>query len=165
MDLATGYREISTAKTLELRSIFMLRHAIRYLAEHRLQLAKFVIVGLLTFGINFLFFHLFYGLFHWDYRIAVSVAYVLTVISHFLLHRIFTFSAAEQQMAHTAGKYLLMLAVNYGITLTVVGLAVEVAGWSPYIGVIASTAATASTSFFVMKYFVFKPKGALWRSS
>ena len=143
----------------------MFQHAIRYLIEHRIQLAKFVVVGIVTFGINFLFFHVFYGLFHWDYRIAVSLAYVITVISHFLLHRIFTFSAAEQQMVHNAGKYLLMLAVNYGITLTVVGFVVEVVGWSPYIGVIASTAATASTSFFVMKYFVFKSKRALWRSS
>jgi putative flippase GtrA len=49
-----------------------------------------------------------------------------------------------------------MLAVNYGITLSIVGLLVEVVKLSPYIGVIASTAATASTSFFVMKYFVFK---------
>lgn len=57
-------------------------------------------------------------------------------------------------MAHNAGKYLLMLAVNYGIILTVAGLVVEIVGWPPYIGVIASTAATASTSFFIMKYFV-----------
>jgi putative flippase GtrA len=144
--------------------VFMLRHALRYLAEHRIQLAKFVFVGIVTFGINFLFFHLFYGLLHWDYRIAVSLAYVITVSCHFLLHRIITFSAAEQQMVHNVGKYLLMLIVNYGITLTVVGLVVEVVGWSPYIGVIASTAATASTSFFVMKYFVFRSKRALWWS-
>ena len=74
----------------------MFQHVIRYLIEHRIQLMKFVVVGIVTFLINFLFFHLFYGLFHWDYRIAVSLAYVITVISHFLLHRIFTFSTAEQ---------------------------------------------------------------------
>jgi putative flippase GtrA len=137
----------------------MLQHALRYLAEHRIQLAKFVIVGFATFGINFLLFHLFYRvLFQWDYRIAVSMAYVITVMCHFSLHRIFTFRAAGQQIAHNAGKYLLMLAVNYGITLTVVWLAVEVARWSPYIAVIVSTAATASMSFFLMKYVVFNSK-------
>lgn len=136
--------------------ILTLRDALRYLTEHRLQLAKFLVVGLVTFGINFSFFHLFYGLIHWNYRIAVSLAYVITVISHFWLHRLFTFSAAEQQIIHNAGKYLLMLAVNYGTTLSIVVLLVEVVKLSPYIGVIASTAATASTSFFVMKYFVFK---------
>ena len=139
----------------------MLRYAIRYVAEHRAQLAKFVTVGFVTFGINFSFFHLFYGLFRWDYRIAVSLAYVITVISHFSLHRLFTFGAAEQQFVHNAGKYLLMLAVNYGITLAMVAFVVEIVALSPYIGVIASTAATASTSFFVMKYFVFKSTKAM----
>jgi putative flippase GtrA len=143
----------------------ILQRAMRYLAEHRTQIAKFVTVGLVTFGINFLFFHVFFGWFQWDYRVAVSLAYVITVISHFSLHLLFTFSAAEQQFVHNAGKYLLMLALNYGMTLAVVGLVVEVAKLSPYIGVIASTAATASMSFFVMKYFVFQSKGAMWRSS
>lgn len=141
--------------------ILTLPHALRYLIEHRLQLAKFVVVGLVTFGIYFSVFHLFYGLVHLNYRIAVSLAYVITVISHFWLHRLLTFSAAEQQIMHNAGKYLLMLGVNYGITLAIVGVVVEVAELSPYIGVIASTATTAWMSFFVMKYFVFKSKRAM----
>jgi putative flippase GtrA len=143
----------------------MLQQAIRYFAENRMQLAKFVIVGGVTFGINFFFFHLFYGLLHWDYRIAVSLSYVITVVCHFMLHRIFTFSAAEQEIAHNAGRYLLMLALNYGITLSVIWLSVEVVRLSPYIGVVASTGATASTSFLVMKYFVFKARKAMWPSS
>jgi putative flippase GtrA len=140
------------------------RHLQRYVAEHRLQLTKFAIVGFVTFGINFSFFHLFYGLLGLDYRIAVSLAYVITVISHFLLHRFFTFSAKEQYLMHNAGKYLLMLALNYAITMTVVWLVVEVVGISPYFGVVASSATTATVSFFVMKYFVFKAKGLLWWS-
>ena len=136
----------------------------RYLAEHRLQIVKFAVIGFLTLGINFISFHLFYGLFRLDYRIAVSLAYIVTVSCHFSLHRIFTFRATDQQIAHNAGKYLFMLIMNYGITLTVVWLVVEIVGWSPYVGVIASSAATASASFFIMKYFVFQSKGALWRS-
>ena len=141
------------------------RHLQRYVAEHRLQLTKFAIVGLVTFGIYISSFHLFYGLFSLDYKIAVSLAYLVTVICHFLLHRVFTFSAGEQYLMHNAGKYLLMLALNYAIAMTVVWLVVEVVGVSPYIGVVASTAATASASFFIMKYFVFRSKGILWWSS
>ena len=144
----------------------MLRYAIRYLVQYRIQLAKFVVVGVVTFAINFLSFHLFFDvLFQWDYRIAVSLAYVITVICHFSLHRIFTFKATEQQLGHNAAKYMIMLAVNYGITLTVVWLAVEVARSSPYIGVVASAATTASMSFFLMKYVVFRKKEGLWQTS
>lgn len=143
----------------------MLRHALRYLRDHRLQLTKFIIVGLVTFGINFFCFYVFYGLIHLHYKVAVSFAYVVTVISHFLLHRGFTFGAGEQRLTRNAGKYLLMLGLNYVLTLTVVWTVVEIVGASPYLGVIGATAATASSSFFVMKYFVFRTKGRLARSS
>lgn len=65
-------------------------------------------------------------------------------------------------MIHDAGKYLLMLAFNYVVTMTVVWLMVEVVKLIPYIGVIASPATTASASLFLMKYFVFRPKRLLW---
>ena len=166
MDVAASHCEIQTTKTLKIDPLtFVWRYAIRYISEHRLQLTKFVIVGFVTFAINFSSFHVFYGLFSLDYRVAVSLAYLVTVNCHFLLHRIFTFSAGEQYLIHNAGKYLLMLALNYVITMTVVWLVVELLEISPYIGVVASTAATASTSFFVMKYFVFRSKGILWWSS
>ncbi|MBI3774085.1 MAG: GtrA family protein [Gammaproteobacteria bacterium] len=142
-----------------------LRFGLCYLSEHRIQLVKFISVGLVTFGINFSFFHLFYGLLHLDYKIAVSFAYLITVASHFLLHRVFTFEAAGQHLGHNTGKYVVMLVLNYTITVMVAWFVVEVLRVSPYVGVIASTAATASTSFFLMKYFVFVSKGAVCQSS
>lgn len=143
----------------------MIRFTLRYILDHRWQLAKFIFVGLLTFGVNFLMFHVFYGLVQLDYRVSVSLAYVITVICHFLLHRFFTFDAAEQQLAHNVGRYLAMLGLNYALTIATAWFVVEVLGLSPYWVVIASTAVTACTSFFVMKYFVFVKSGALWRSS
>jgi putative flippase GtrA len=143
----------------------MIPFALQYIVVHRWQLAKFAFVGVVTFGVNFFMFHVFYGLAHLDYRVSVSLAYVLTVISHFVLHRFFTFNAAEQRLVHNASKYFAMLGLNYAITLTVVWVVVGVIGSSPYFGVIASTAATACTSFLVMKYFVFESKGILWLPS
>jgi putative flippase GtrA len=137
----------------------MVRLTLRYVLEHRRQLARFILVGAITFAINFLTFHLLYGVAKLDYRISVSLAYVITVISHFLLHRFFTFDAAEQQFVHNVGKYAAMLGLNYAITISMAWFVVEVLRLSPYFGVIASTLATASTSFFVMKYFVFRKSG------
>jgi putative flippase GtrA len=143
----------------------MIDFARKYIVAHRWQLAKFAFVGVVTFGINFLMFHVFYGLAHRDYRISVSLAYALTVICHFVLHRYFTFNAAGQQLIHNGSKYIAMLGLNYGMTVTVVWVVVAIMGSSPYFGVIASTAATACTSFLMMKYFVFGSKGILWVSS
>jgi putative flippase GtrA len=133
----------------------MLTRAFEYLVTHRLQLAKFVFVGLATFGIYISCFHFFYGLIQFDYKVAVSLAYAITVASHFLLHRFFTFAAGEQALIHHTWRYLLMLGLNYVLSISVVWVTVEVARISPYFGVVASTAVTAFTSFFVMKYFVF----------
>lgn len=143
----------------------MIRHALNYIVDHRRQLAKFIFVGFLTFGINFGIFHLFYALAQLDYRVSVSLAYVITVVCHFSLHRFFTFDAAAQQFVHNVGKYLGMLGLNYLITLSVAWFVVAVLRLSPYWGVVAATAVTACTSFFVLKYFVFGKSGVLWRSS
>jgi putative flippase GtrA len=134
----------------------MIRYALNYLVEHRTQIAKFISVGFLTFGINFSTFHVFFGVCNWNYRLAVSLAYIITVVSHFSLNRIFTFNANQQPFVHNLRRYLYMIAINYAITLSIMGLVVDLAGLSPYLGVVASTAATASSSFFLMKYFVFK---------
>jgi putative flippase GtrA len=157
MDLVAGNRQIPHAKNLA--AVFMIRHTLQYILDHRWQLAKFIFVGVLTFGINFLMFHLFYGVAQLDYRISVSIAYMITVICHFSLHRFFTFNAGEQTLAHNAGKYVAMLGLNYAITLSMAWFVVEALKVSPYWGVIASTLATAGTSFFVMKYFVFDKRG------
>lgn len=140
--------------------IVMLNHALRYIVEHRVQLFKFVCIGLITFGNNFLFFQVFYKQFHWDYRIAVSLAFVLTVILHFSLHRIITFNATGRQIMHHAGKYILMLGLNYVITMIIAWFVVEILRISPSLIVVGATAVTTVINFFLMKYFVFKAKGA-----
>lgn len=122
------------------------------------QLMKFAHVGFLLFGVNFLIFHLFYGLFHLDYRISISIAYATGVLLHFALHRKYTFRASSQQLAQTAGKYFLMLLLNYLLTLAVSWFVVEVGRLPPSFTVVASTTVTTGTGFFMMKYFVFLAK-------
>lgn len=138
----------------------MHRYVMRYVFTHRLQLTKFAFVGLATFGINFSCFHLFYGLIGLNYEAAVSIAYLVTVMSHFLLNRFFTFSAADQALVHHTWRYLLMLGLNYAISISIVWAAVELARVSPYLGIVASTGATACVSFLVMKHFVFEERKA-----
>ena len=138
----------------------MLRHARNFIFQHRLQLFKFGCIGLATFVMNVVCFQMFYSQFHWDYRIAVSLAFVITVILHFSLHRTVTFKATGQQMAHHAGKYILMLGFNYVITMIVAWFVVEVFRMSPSFIVVVATAVTMVINFFLMQYFVFKTKGA-----
>ncbi len=133
----------------------MIKYTLTFLKSHKIQLTKFVAVGLISFCVYFSFFHLCYGVARIDYKLAASLAYIITVISHFLLHRAFTFGARAQKMVHGIWKYLLMLAFNYLTMLTVMWIFVDIIEGSPYLAVIVSTAFTSLFNFFVMKYFVF----------
>ena len=133
----------------------MIKHTLKFLNSHKLQLTLFIVVGLLTFGINFGSFHFFYAIAQLDYKLAASIAYVIALVCHFGLHRTFTFRAAEQKVASSMWKYLIMLGLNYTILFIVMWFCVDIINSSPYIGLIASTGITAFTSFFMMKFFVF----------
>jgi len=136
----------------------MIKHTLTFLKSHKLQLIIFVAVGLISFAINLGSFHVFYAMAQLDYKLAASIAYVITLICHFLLHRTFTFRAVDQKVAHSAWKYLLMLGLNYTSLLVVMWFFVDIINGSPYIGLVSSTGITAFTSFFMMKYFVFNLK-------
>lgn len=133
----------------------MLNVALEYIVLHRTQLVVFIIIGFLTFGINFGSFHLFFGKFHLDYKLATSFAYVITLVSHFLLHRSFTFKASQQKIKNNIGKYFCMLFVNYMNALVTMWFLINILRESPYLGIVASTGTSAIISFFMMKYFVF----------
>ena len=128
-----------------------------YVNLHRHQIIKFSFIGVITFFINFLSFHFFYKECLFDYKISSTFAYLITVISHFTCHRMFTFKikGGGREIFHNVGKYFIMLGINYFITMIVMWIIVKLIHTSAYYGVVAATCATALLSFFMMKYFVF----------
>jgi len=98
---------------------------------------------------------LFYGKARLDYRIAVTCAYCITVIAHFMLNRSFTYRQKGGAVFPDTTKYLMMLFANYLITLSVTTVTVELLGLTPYYGIVSSVFVTAFSSFLLMKHFVF----------
>lgn len=124
------------------------------------EFLRFVAVGVATFFVNLGSLYFFLMIFGHDYRVAVSLAYAVTVLCHFLTNRIFTFKAQTQQMSRNAVLYALMLCVNYGSALTVSWLVIGLWAWPAYVAVICYTAANAMVSFLAMKFIVFRPPAA-----
>jgi putative flippase GtrA len=133
----------------------MLINTITYLTRHKWQLLRFAIVGIVTFTINFSMVWVFYGKAKLDYRIAVSFAYILTVITHFYMNRSFTFRQESDNAVFDVAKYSMLPMLNYVITLSVNTFTVEFLRLTPYFGIIFSTFFTSISSFIVMKHFVF----------
>ncbi len=133
----------------------MLTVIVSYVTANKWQLLRFSIVGLTTFALNFVLVWLFYGVVGLDYRIAVSIAYTLTIIAHFMLNRSFTYGLVGMPEIPSTIRYAFMLFVNYLILLGVTTATVELLGLTPYFGVIFSEFVTAFSSFLMMKHFVF----------
>jgi putative flippase GtrA len=122
------------------------------------QVARFGVVGVVTFALNYSLVWVFYGLFNLHYKTAVTLAYIITVFTHFMLNRIFTYNSAGSAIVSHMTKYGMMLGINYLITISVSVATVELLRLTPYHGVVFATFATAFSSFFLMKYFVFYRK-------
>jgi putative flippase GtrA len=126
-----------------------------YATTHRWQIMRFGLVGVTTFALNFFVVWLLFGKLELNYRMAVTCAYFLTVIVHFFLNRSFTYQKKNESVTPDTARYIVMLLINYLITLTVVSTTVDLIGLTPYYGIIFSVMFTAFSSFFLMKYFVF----------
>lgn len=88
---------------------------------------------------------------------AVSIAYAAAVLFHFFMNRRFAFRRHGSGLGTHAVRYLAMVAVNYGITLAVMELAVSGLLLSPYGGVVLATGATFLTGYLLSRFWVFRP--------
>jgi len=126
------------------------------LVEHIPAFSRFALVGATTAAVYFGVFALLHDMIGAAYQIAVSCGYVAGVAFHFVANRNLTFKDAGGHIPSQLAKYAVVAAVNYVITLVVVGIAVEGFGLSPYLGVLAAVATTTFTGYALFARWVFR---------
>jgi putative flippase GtrA len=136
----------------------LLRH---YFLKNLRFIFRFILVGCTTFCLNIFLTWIFYSRLNYDYKIAISFSYILTVAAHFLLNKFFTFNGIENNISGDGIRYLFMLIINYLITLAVSIVVVGILGFSPFISIPISTIFVAASSFLLMRHFVFVVRGSL----
>jgi len=128
-------------------------------SSHLHAFAKFALVGATTAAIYFFAMWLANTIFGFQYIAAVSLAYFISTVFHFLANKHFTFSAGHGLYGNQIARYSLLWFVNYLITIVVVGLCVEKLKFSPYIGVCVSVLITMFVGYVLGRYWVFNLKG------
>lgn len=123
--------------------------------KHATSFGLFLSVGAISALVNFLSFAFFWHTLGLHYQVAVTFAYILSVITHFTGNRHFTFKQANNALSSQISKYLVMVALNYCVTLFVMHTVVVTFHLSPYLGIIASIAATISTGYIMSRCWVF----------
>jgi len=126
--------------------------------KHKLSVFFFLTVGLLSALVNGFSFTFFWRVLAWDYRIAVSLAYILSVVAHFAGNRHFTFKNHQAPILQQLPRYLIMVSVNYAITLALAYFAVDILHYSPYYGVLLGISGTVVVGYLLSCFWVFRAK-------
>lgn len=128
----------------------------QFISQNKRSIALFCLVGATTALLNFSVFGLLWHLLQINYRIAVTCSYALSALFHFTANRRFTFKSHGADLHAHICKYLVMILINYTITLCVMHIVVEIFTLSPYFGVACSIATTFGTGYLLAKYWVFR---------
>ena len=119
------------------------------------SLIFYAVVGFFNTLLYILMFQLLWKILYLNYRFAVTGAYLVSVIFHFSMNRIVTFQSGQGKLYHQIPKYIIMILINYLLTIGVVEVATVVMLLSPDVGVLLSVAVTVITGYLMLKYWVF----------
>lgn len=120
------------------------------------QFLKFLLVGGSTGIVQFLVLFLTLDVLSWSYQLASIVAYIISLVFHYTLNRLFTFKASGKPSPAELFRYSIMIAMNALITFAVTICSVEVLQLGVYVGTILAISATVGITFLTSKYWVFR---------
>jgi putative flippase GtrA len=127
------------------------------LLAHIPAFSRYGLVGAATAAVYFAVFALLHDIIGAGYQVAVSCGYAAGVAFHFVANRNLTFRKAGGHIGAQLTKYAIVVAINYVLTLIVVGVAVEFGGLSAYLGVLAAVAITTFVGYALFARWVFRP--------
>lgn len=116
----------------------------------------FGVIGAINTVLFFVFFTLFWKYLHINYLFSVSYTYFITAFIQFLANRKITFRGTSGNIFHQIMKYITMLGINYLATLFLMHFIVAHLDLSPYIASFMIIFFTASSSFLLFKFWIFK---------
>ncbi len=113
------------------------------------SMTAFFYFGLIALGTKVLEF---------EYRIVVSVSYLIAVIFHFIASRKITFLVSDDKVPKQLVRYVIVLLLNYIITIIVVSYLVDYLQFSHYVGAIIAIGITIVVGYGTSKFWVFNKK-------
>jgi putative flippase GtrA len=130
-------------------------HFYQYYMTNKKSILLFLFVGSVSAGVNFGSFTVLWKWMGLNYKIAVSMAYALSVLVHFVVNRKLTFQSDHTHFILQMPRYLTMICINYLLTLGITRMIVEILHVSPYLGILCSIGVTINVSYLMLRYWVF----------
>jgi putative flippase GtrA len=95
----------------------------------------------------------------WGYLSVVTLAFIFSTTFHFLANRSYTFNSHSRSIARQLFRYVVLIVINYLITILVVRYSVEILHFHPYLGVLMSTFLTVMVGYILSHFWVFNERG------
>jgi putative flippase GtrA len=130
----------------------------KFIFENKISILLFATIGTLTAVIYFSLFTLLWKKLGINYNIAISISYLSSITFYFFCNRNFTFKSTQNSVRNQLPRFIVMVLINYVITLAIVNSAVEILLLSPFLGVLLAVCATTSLSYLIAKFWVFQLK-------
>ncbi|MGO9206333.1 MAG: GtrA family protein [Candidatus Limnocylindrales bacterium] len=143
------------ASAVEIRPHVRLLHGMRRPANW-LQLVRFGLVGGVGFIVNLAVYALFVHSAGVDYRVASVVAWLVAVLNNFVLNRHWTFDATEGRARFQAIRFLLVSLVAEVVSLALLTLFVEGAGFAKVPAQALAVGASMPLNFLGNKLWSFR---------
>jgi putative flippase GtrA len=89
------------------------------------------------------------------YRLSISISYITAVAFHFLMNRYVTFRSGDATLRQSLHRYLLLVGVNYLITLAVMEVFVGMLHGPEKLAAAAAIAATVGVTYLASRYWIF----------
>lgn len=112
----------------------------------------YLIVGSITAAVVSLTFALLWNKLHFNYLVAMTIAYILAIITHFFGNRFFTFKKRSAYLLSQITKYLVLISINYLLTIIIMYHSINYLLVSPNRALLLSLFITTLNGYFLSKY-------------
>ena len=124
-------------------------------AQVKLELFRFIIIGVFSSTINYLAFYFLYNFFSVFYILASGVGFVAGVFVGYGLNKNWTFQIKEKKKQYVL-KYLIIYLVSLFLGLFFLNFLVQILDSSPELANALTIILTTCTNFIGTKFWVFK---------
>ena len=120
------------------------------------QFLKYVLIGFLGTGLDFLILYFLVEFLHLFYLLAAIISIIIVVWLSFTLNKFWTFKDYEKKYFLQLGKYIIAHSIGVGINLGILTLLVEIFGLWYILAKVFATAVALIWNFLVAKNWVFR---------
>lgn len=121
----------------------------------RYSFFRYGIVGILSVLIDFSLLFICFTILKFEQNTAISIAFILSTVFNFYMHRNFTFRAKKCAFKIQLIKYMLLISMSYLITILSIHYLVSI-GFDLYISKLLSVCFVYIYGYIFSRFFVFK---------